>query len=324
MQVFITGATGLIGAPLTVRLRERGHDVAAWVRSAGRARAVLGPDVELIPAGDDRALQGAVERTDAIVNLAGEPVAGGRWTKRRKRALVESRVTLTGRLVDAIERASSRPSVLLSGSAVGLYGDRGDEPLGEDSAPGNDFLARLCFDWEAAARRAEPLGVRVVLLRTGVVLAPSGGALAKMLPIFRAGLGGPVGSGRQRMPWIHLHDEVELALTALEDERYHGPLNATAPAPVTNAELTRAIGRALGRPTVLRVPPLVVRAVFGEAADVLVGGQRAEPRRALALGFRHRFTDLDAALDDLLGASPQARPGSVPPPSHDTELHPPP
>lgn len=301
MKVFLSGATGFLGRSLARALREQGHEVVAWVRSVERARAALGERVELVPlAGEgEGALRAALERCDALVNLAGEPVLS-RWTAARRRALRASRVELTARLVGALDGLERRPRVLVSGSAVGFYGDRGDERLTEASPPGAGFLPELCGEWEAAARRAEGAGLRVVLLRTGVVLGREGGALRQMLTPFRLGLGGRLASGRQYLPWIHLGDWTRIACAALEDERFRGPLNATAPEPATNLEFTRTLARVLGRPALFPVPAAALRLLFGGAASVLLESQRALPARLAELGFEHEFPALEGALRELL------------------------
>jgi uncharacterized protein (TIGR01777 family) len=236
-----------------------------------------------------------------VVNLAGEPILGGRWTPARRQVLRESRVQQTDLLVRAIQAARRRPRVLVSGSAVGYYGDRADERLTEQSKRGGDFLAELCQEWEQAARHAEPFGVRVVTLRTGVVLGRDGGALRQMLPPFRIGAGGPIGSGRQYMPWIHLHDLVAIIAVALVDDRYHGPVNGVAPQETTGRDFARALGAALHRPAVLPVPGIALHLLFGEAAVVLIGSQRVEPAALLERGFRYAFPTIEAALADIVG-----------------------
>ena len=299
MRIFLTGATGFIGRALVLRLRRDGHEIVAWVRSES-GRALLGAEVELVPvSAGDVELTRALERSDAIVNLAGSPVIG-RWTATTRRAVVTSRVDLTERLIRALAAASRRPRVMVSGSAIGYYGDRGDEVLTEESPPGAGFLASLTARWEAAARRAEPLGLRVVTIRTGVVLGREGGILDRLLPIFRLGLGGPIGSGKQIVSWIHLNDVVSAITAALEDERYTGPINLTAPDPVTNGELASALGRALGRPARLRVPGAVVRLALGEAASAVLTGQHVTPARLVSLGYRHEFPRLEEALADIV------------------------
>ena len=303
MKILLTGATGMIGRALVLRLRREGHTLVAWVRDADRARSLLGQEVELwLDDGEGGSLVDLVSRVDGIVNLAGEPVAGGRWTERRRRSLVASRVSTTERLVAAMAEATPRPSVLVSGSAVGIYGDRGDADVDETSPPGSDFLAELCVAWEKAAFAATAHGVRVVALRIGVVLGRDGGALDKMLPLFRVGLGGVLGTGRQFMPWVHLHDVVEVAARSLADPRYRGPLDVTAPEPVSNRDFTRALGRALGRPTVMKVPAFALRAAMGSAASIVLGGQRARPRALARLGYAHLHRELGAALEDVLAS----------------------
>lgn len=314
MKIFITGVTGLVGRALALRLARGGHEVLGWVRDARAARVLLGDGVTLVSTVDgDAALDEALEQADAVVNLAGAPVAQ-RWSSAHRRALVESRVELTRRLVDGMRRVKRRPSVLVSASAVGYYGDRGEEVLREDASPGADFLARLCVDWEAAAQQAETLGVRVAILRIGIVLDGEGGAIAAMRPAFALGLGAVLGSGDQRVPFIHRSDLVELLVSALEDRRYAGPINAVAPAPATQRELTRALARALGRPARLRVPAFMLRLAMGEAAAVVLHGQAAVPQRAQDLGFRFRFAGLDGAVRDVIDAG---RSGVSITPAHD-------
>jgi len=306
MKIFITGSTGFIGRALVLRLQRDGHAVVVWVRDEERALNRLGANaVTLSVSCDAGELQRTLTECDAVVNLAGEQLIG-RWTTARRAKLVESRVDLTRRLVDAVTLASRCPRVLVSGSAVGYYGNSNDELVTEDTAPANDFLGQLCRDWERAALRAETAGARVVLLRTGIVLGREGGALAKLLFPFRLGLGGPIGSGKQYMPWIHLHDEIEVIAKALEDDRYRGPINATAPNPVINREFGRALGRALHRPAVMPLPGFVLKAVMGEASGVLLGGQRAVPERLLELGFPFAFANIDEALRDIVSDANEA------------------
>lgn len=301
MHVFITGATGFIGRALVLRLQRDGHDITAWVRNEEQARGALGTGVDLLPiAAGEAALRDALAMSDGVVNLAGEPLIG-RWTRKRVQAITESRVQLTERLVHAMRYAEHQPPVFVSGSAVGYYGDRGEEALTERSAPADDLLARLCRDWERAALAAEPAGARVVLLRTGIVLGREGGALARLLLPFRLGVGGPIGSGRQYMPWIHLHDHVEMTVAALTDDRFSGPVNVSAPAPVTNREFSRALGRALHRPAFMPLPAFALRLALGEASGVLLSGQRAVPEKALKLGFAFQYPEIDAALADVVG-----------------------
>ena len=305
VRVLISGATGFIGRALVPRLQRNGHSVVVWARSDTRAMALLGADIDVvsIAAGQD-ALVAALSGCDAVINLAGEPILGARWTQKRRAILRSSRVGVTEQLVTAIGAANPRPRVLVSGSAVGFYGNRGDETLTESSPAADDFLARLCQEWEHAAFAASASHVRVVVVRTGVVLGRAGGALAQMLPPFKLGAGGPIGSGRQFLPCIHLHDLVKLFVTAMEDDRYRGAVNGVAPEPVTSRTFARALGRALHRPAILPTPSLALRAIFGEAAVVLLASQRVEPEVAKRLGFVWEFPSLDAALHDIVDGVP--------------------
>jgi uncharacterized protein len=277
MRVTVTGASGLIGSRLVSALQERGDEVTT-----------LSHRTHWDPAS-------ALAGRDAVVHLAGEPVAQ-RWTDEARRRIRESREAGTRRLVEGIEQADPRPKTLVSASAVGYYGPHGDESLDEDAPPGDDFLAQVCVAWEREARNAEALGLRVVNVRTGVVLDRHGGALGKMLLPFRLGVGGPVAGGRQYMPWIHLDDVVGIYLAAIDDEAWSGPVNATAPDPVTNKHFSKALGRALRRPAVAPVPGLAIRALYGDMAEIVTEGQRALPRQAQRLGYAFRHPDLDEAL----------------------------
>lgn len=301
MQILVTGATGFVGRALILRLLRDGHRVRALVRSPARAADLLGAEVELASAKGEGALVRAVDGCDAVIHLAGESVAGKRWSAARKRVLWDSRVALTEQLVAAIAAAERRPKVLVSASAVGYYGDRGDEELDEASAPKDDFLGSMCQAWEAAARAAEAHGVRVCCVRIGLVLGRGGGVLGTMLPLFRAGLGGPLGSGKQWFPWIHLHDLVALMATAVSDARYEGAVLGVAPGAVTNGGFSRALGAAIGRWAVLPAPAFALRLALGEAAAAVLAGQRVRPARTLALGFTFRYPTIEAALSDLFG-----------------------
>lgn len=304
MKVVVTGATGTIGRELVRVLFARGDDVTALSRSAERARSVL-RSVETVewrdPLGEPPPVAALAGR-DAVVHLLGEPVAQ-RWTDKAKRAIADSRRMGTRNLVEGLRRADPRPAVLVSQSATGWYGPRGDERLDESApAAGGDFLAGVVVDWEQEAARAEDFGMRVVLTRTGVVLARDGGALEQMLPPFRMGVGGPVAGGRQYVPWVHTDDVVGAILFALDDESVRGPVNVTAPEPVTNRELSRALGRVLHRPAVLPVPSLALRARYGEMASIVTTGQRAVPARLQQLGYRFKRPDLEAALRAATGS----------------------
>jgi len=301
MRATVTGATGLLGPGLVAALQQRGAEVTVLSRDPDRARKRLG-DVQAVgwDLMSEVAPAEALTGRHAVFHLAGAPVAQ-RWSAQAKRAIRESRVLGTSNLLEGIGAASERPAVLVSSSAIGYYGPHGEEPLDEDAPPAGDFLARVCVEWEAEAARAAELGVRVVLVRTGVVLDPSGGALAKMLPPFRLGLGGPVAGGGQYMSWIHTGDLVGLMLAAMEDERWSGPINATAPEPVTNAEFSRELGRVLGRPVFLAVPGLALRMLYGEMAEIVTTGARVVPAKPLVLGYEFRHPRLPEALRSAIG-----------------------
>jgi uncharacterized protein (TIGR01777 family) len=306
MRIFITGATGTIGLALADRLRARGDTVVAASRDPERAQRVLGDGTEVHAWADPmqtpapaEALRGA----DAVVHLLGEPVAQ-RWTAEAKKRIRDSRVLGTRQLVAGLMALdeSDRPRVLVSQSATGYYGAQGETTLDESAAPGHDFLAGVVVAWEQEAQTAGD-GIRVAMTRTGVVLSPTGGALAKMLPFFRAGLGGPVAGGHQYVPWIHLNDVVGALLHCLDTDTATGPLNVTAPSPVTNADLSRALGHALSRPAFLPVPGFAVKMLYGEMAEMVTSGQRAVPARLQELGYRFEHPALEPALRDVLGAS---------------------
>jgi uncharacterized protein len=291
MRVAVTGATGTIGAALLGALRERGDQATALSRSgADGAVRWAAPSQEPAPA---EALAGR----DAVVHLLGEPL-DQRWSDAAKREIRNSRVLGTRNLVAGLRAlpGEQRPRVLVSQSAVGFYGARGDEPVDESEPPGEDFLARVVVDWEAEALAAAELGVRVVVTRTGVVLSSGGGALRKMLPFFKLGIGGPVAGGRQYVPWVHLDDVVGALLFALDSEALKGPANVTAPDPATNGELSRALGRVLRRPAFAPVPAFALRLLYGEMATIVTTGQRAVPRRLTELGYAFRRPDLEGAL----------------------------
>jgi uncharacterized protein len=300
MRVIVTGGTGFIGAKLCGRLVAKGHDVIALTRDASRSRDHVHPKVRVASWAEGAAWEGFVDGAGALVNLAGETIAQ-RWTASAKERIAKSRLGAAARLHAAVEKAAQKPGVLVNASAVGYYGPHGDEILDEGAPAGHDFLAKLCVDWEAAARSLEPLGLRVVMLRTGIVLGAEGGALGKMLPPFKAFAGGPLGSGTQWMSWIHEGDLVELFIFAIENAAVSGPLNATAPNPVTMRDFATALGRALHRPSFAKAPAGAIRLALGEMATVVLDGQRAVPKKALDLGFTFRFADVLAALRDVVG-----------------------
>jgi uncharacterized protein len=295
MKVVVSGATGLIGTALRESLVADGHQVLALTR-----REKL-PPLETITwdVSNGRFDASALEGIDAVVHLAGEPIAQ-RWNEVRKRAIVDSRIKSTRLLVEALKSLGKRPRVFVCASAIGFYGDRGDEELVETSPPGNGFLPETCQAWEHAAMEAMGLGLRTVVLRTGIVLSTRGGALGKMLPPFRLGAGGPVGSGEQWMSWIHIDDHIGALRFILDKDDLMAAVNATAPSPVRNRDFGRALGRALSRPAFMPAPAFALKLAFGEMASILLEGQRVLPKKLLDNGYRFRFPELGPALKDLL------------------------
>lgn len=305
IRVAVTGATGTIGSAVCHALAARGDHPVALSRSASNAKRKLG-DIEVHEWPDPTngpAPAGALSGTDAVIHLLGEPVAQ-RWTAAAKQRIRDSRVLSTRNLVAALGAIAEdqRPHVLVSQSATGFYGPRGDEIVDEDASVGEDFLAGVVEEWEREAQAAEPL-LRVVRTRTGVVLSPSGGALAQMLPFFRAGLGGPVAGGRQYVPWIHLDDVVAATLHCVDTQVLTGAANLVAPQPVTNRELSRALGRALHRPAVLPVPGFALALLYGEMAVIVTTGQRVMSKTLADSGFQFSYPEIDAALADVLGSN---------------------
>ncbi len=303
MRVVISGATGFLGRALVLRLLRDGHELVALARTPASAGSRLGGDVRVVDVTDAAAVEGAMADAEAVVNLAGESVAQ-RWTTKRKAQLRASRIDTTRKLIESAAHAGAKLRAFVSASAIGIYGDTADAAVDESAAPANDFLATLCRDWEAEARGAEKLGARVAIMRFGVVLGDGGGALATLLPMFRSGVGGKLGDGRQWFSWVHLQDACEAIAQALVDDRYHGPINVTAPNPVTNAEFTRALGTVLGRPTVITTPKLAVKLALGEAATAVLSSQRIIPARLLQLGFTFTYPELDGALREATHAMP--------------------
>ena len=299
-RVLVTGGTGLIGSELTAELAAAGYEVVVLTRSP--------ESVEELPAGA-RAVGWDAETADgwgaeaegalAVVNLAGEGIASGPWTEEKKRSIRRSRLDATAAVVEAFERASAPPAVLLQGSAVGYYGDRGDERLTEEASAGGGFLADVTVAWETASEPVEATGARRCLLRTGVVLSTEGGALPRMALPFKLFVGGPVGDGSQWVPWIHHRDEVRAIRFLLETEAASGPFNLTAPEPATNAELSRALADALHRPSFLRAPRFALQTVLGEMAQMVLTSQRVLPERLLELGFSFEHPQVDGALESL-------------------------
>lgn len=292
LSIAVTGATGLIGTALVTQLRARGHTVRRILRSprgADPGDVVWNAFMGAVP---PKALSG----TDAVIHLAGEPVAH-RWSDDRKRAIRDSRVRSTELLADAVRAMGTKPAVFLSGSAIGYYGDRGDDLLDESSGPGAGFLAEVCVDWERATTSIAAAGVRVVTLRTGVVLSPAGGALGRLLPIFRLGGGGPIGSGRQWLSWIGLTDHLRAMEHALYTDALHGPANLVAPNPVTNSDFATILGRVLSRPAIVPVPAFALELLYGEMARAtLLAGQRVLPKALSGAGFTFETPTLEGAL----------------------------
>jgi uncharacterized protein (TIGR01777 family) len=301
MNILITGGTGFIGTPLSLELRNSGHTVVVTTRrrSDSKEKLTWNPP-DLIPSD-------VISKFDAVINLAGEPIAPGRWTKKRKERILTSRISTTRALVESIkqiplnppfqkEDRGGFPKVLFSASAIGYYGAHGAEYLTEETAPANDFLANVCKQWEAEALRAKKFGVRVVLVRIGGVLESDGGALPQMMIPFKFFLGGPLGSGKQWFSWIHRDDVVGIIKYALDNENISGPVNATAPNPVTNTEFSAALGKALKRPSWLAVPVFIVKSTFGELGNVLLTGQRVFPEKALKAGYQFKYTAVKDAL----------------------------
>ncbi|MBT2768247.1 TIGR01777 family oxidoreductase [Stenotrophomonas sp. ISL-67] len=291
MDILITGGTGFIGQRLCQRLLQAGHRVTVLTRSPGRPGQ---PGVQQVGA------LGDVGPVHAVVNLAGEPLVEGRWNPARKQAMLDSRIGTTQALLAWMRGLPIRPQVLVSGSAIGYYGPRDGTPLDESASPGHDFAATLCRQWEAEALKAEDLRVRTCLLRTGIVLDRHGGALARMLPPFRMGAGGPMGNGTQWMSWIHRDDLVGMILWLLADADVRGACNGTAPAAVTNAAFARTLADVLGRPAWVRTPAFALKLAFGEMAGLLLTGQNVVPARALQEGYRFRYATLDAALRAII------------------------
>lgn len=296
MHILITGGTGLIGRALIRRLLITGHQITVVTRSAASARRHLPAQVTLWEGLNEHP---TFDGIDAVINLAGEPIADKRWTRARKHILCDSRWQMTHQVVQRIKASQRPPGVLISGSAMGYYGDMGETVVTEDEPPRNEFTHQLCARWEHIACEAQSDATRVCLLRTGVVLARNGGMLAKLLPLFRLGLGGPTGDGRQYIPWIHLDDMVSGIIWLLDND-LQGPFNMVAPWPVHNARFASILGQVLNRPALLRTPGAVIRLVMGEAAVLVLEGQRGQPARLEQAGFTFRWRDLQEALADLV------------------------
>lgn len=298
MNILLTGGTGFIGRKLCHSLLKKGHELTVLSRRPEKVPYLCGEQVQTI---NDLEKLSAIEHFEVIINLAGEGIADARWSNKRKQTLLDSRIKITEQLNTFINKAKQKPSVLISGSAVGYYGNQGSKILTENSKAINDgFAHQLCEQWEATAKKAENLGVRVCILRTGLVIGNDGGFLQKMLPAFKLGLGGKIGNGQQWMPWIHRTDLIQIIEKMMDSANMHGPYNASAPNPVTNQEFTCCLAKKLHRPAILPVPAPVLKLSMGEMADLLLGGQRVIPSRLQEINFQFQFNTLDEALDDVL------------------------
>jgi uncharacterized protein len=299
MKLVIAGASGFIGSMLVQRLWQRG-DALVLLSRKSRSRAA-DPNTQWLvwEPGESSGWEESIDGADGIVNLAGEGIAEKRWTERQKEIIRSSRIDSTRALVHAIAKAKAKPKFLINASAVGYYGARGEETLTEESAPGKDYLARVCMAWEEEARKAQDHGVRVALVRTGIVLAKSKGALAKMVPPFKFFVGGPLGSGKQWMSWIHIEDEIGLILFLIENVNAQGSFNATSPNPATMEEFCRVLGKVLNRPSWVSVPASALTLLLGEMADMVLAGQRALPKGAEKLGYNFKHPTITEALESL-------------------------
>jgi uncharacterized protein (TIGR01777 family) len=311
MRIIITGGTGLIGRPLSAALVAEGHDVTVLSRNPDKVKN-MAAGVKLV-AWDGQSAQGwghLADGADAIINFAGEGIGDGRWNNERKQKIRQSR-TLAGKAVmEAISAAAVKPKVLVQASAVGYYGtNTGDKPVSETASPGSDFLAKVCFDWEVSTAAANRLGVRRPVLRTGIVLANEGGAFPKLLLPFKLFAGGPLGGGKQWLPWIHMADQVRAILFLLHNEQADGPFNLSAPNPVTNSEMAKQIGEVMGRPAFVPAPAFAMKTVLGEMAVLVLEGQRAVPTKLQALGFQFKYETVQAALRNLLDKAEPAQAG---------------
>ena len=299
MNILVTGGSGFIGKKLCAEFKKSAHNIFVTSRRGGSSEDILiwNPP-QLISSN-------IISNIDVVINLAGEPIAPKRWTEDRKRSILASRINATRAIVRSIERSDTKPKLLISASAVGYYGAHEDEIITEEIPAASDYLADVCVRWEAEALKAEELGVRVVTVRLGGVLEADGGALAQMVPVFKFFLGGPLGNGNQWFPWIHLDDVVGIIIYALENEDVSGPVNATAPDPVTNKEFSNVLGRVLGRPSCLTVPAFVVEYMLGELSSVLLTGQRVVPEKILKAGYKFKYPELNEALTAIFHTKEQ-------------------
>ncbi len=300
MRVLVTGATGFVGQRVVKQLLAKGDEVVVLTRNIAKGALYLGSECKYFQWGDTSTLapEEAFLGVDAVINLMGEGIAEKRWSEDQKKKIYESRIAATAQLIERIKGLTKRPSVFVSASAVGIYGDRGDEELNESSSLADDFLARVCKDWEAEALKAKNLGMRVAIIRTGVVIGKDGGALKKMLPIFKLGGGGPVGSGKQYMSWIHVEDIASMYVEAARDPSIEGILNGTSPYPSTSKEFARQLGKTLHRPAFAPAPAFALKLVFGEMSQVLLDGQKVLPVKFKEHKFRFRYPTLEMALSE--------------------------
>jgi len=300
MNILITGGTGFIGSALTRSLAQQGHEITVLSRSPESVEKICGPGIQAL---GNLNLLGPEDTYQVIINLAGAPIFGARWSDARKQLIRDSRIGLTEQLIVCMDRMSVKPDLLINGSAIGYYGNQGDIVLTEQSATRDDFSHQLCSDWEYVAQKAEQFGVRVCLIRTGLVLAEGGGILQRMLLPFRLGLGGRLGDGRQWMSWIHRQDWIAIAQKMIADSSMQGAYNATAPNPVTNREFTRILAHCLKRPAVFPVPSGLLKLLLGEMSELVLGSQRVLPERLLTQDFKFKYPDLSGALNQVLGST---------------------
>ena len=296
MKLLVTGATGFIGSALCSRLLERGHTLTLLTGHAPPDASTPAKTWRHWMPGTSGDWEASLDGADGVINLAGEPIVARRWTESQKHKIRSSRIDATRSIVEAVAKAKRKPAFLLNGSAVGYYGPHGEETVTEETPSGTDFLSSVCLAWEEEAKKAEPIGLRVLRLRTGIVLGPGGGALAKMVLPFKFFAGGPLGSGAQWMPWIHLEDEIDLILHLIENPQAAGPVNATAPNPAKMKDFCQTLGKVMGRPSWAPVPSFALHLVLGEMADMLLTGQRAVPSAAQKLGYQFRYANLSDAL----------------------------
>ncbi len=300
MRVLVTGATGFIGKVIVRQLLEEGTEVVVLTRNIAKAAIILGSRCEYVQWSDTNTTPPleAFDRVDGVINLMGEGISNKRWSEEQKKIIYNSRIDGTARLVEALSQLKNKPEVFVSTSAIGIYGNKGEEDVTESSTVANDFLAHVCKDWEFEANKAQNFGYRVVIIRTGIVLGRGGGALSKMLPIFKKGLGGYLGSGNQYMSWIHIEDLAAMYVEALRNNALKGAHNGTAPYPATNKEFTKALGKVLKRPALFPAPSFALKTILGDMSSLLLEGQKVLPVKFKEEKFRYRYPTLDMALKE--------------------------